>query len=71
MSNDMLYTPARPSIRFHHIPTVSAITDSIAKPCHNQLRIAAAKRVPASRGKGRNFSKEPAKSFFEKFTHRL
>ncbi|HKN74800.1 MAG TPA: hypothetical protein VJW94_06465, partial [Candidatus Acidoferrum sp.] len=35
---------------FHHIRAVSTITDSIPMPCKNHSQIAAAKRVPASRG---------------------
>lgn len=57
--------PDRP-ILFHHILIVSTITDSIAMPCNNHTRIVAAKRVPASRGKGKNFGNEPANAFFEK-----
>jgi hypothetical protein len=41
---------ARLSIFIHHIRAVSNITDAIAMPCKNHSRIAAAKRVPASRG---------------------
>lgn len=35
---------------FHHIRPVTTITDSIPIPCKNHPQIAAAQRVPASRG---------------------
>jgi len=37
-------------ILFHHIRAVFTITDSIPLPGENYSKIAAAKRVPASRG---------------------
>jgi hypothetical protein len=40
----------RLSISFHHIRTVTPITDAIPMPCENHSQIAAAKRVPGSGG---------------------
>ena len=39
-----------PFIFFHHIRAVSTITDMIPTRCENHSQIAAAERVPASRG---------------------
>jgi hypothetical protein len=40
----------RLSISFHHIRTVTPITDAIPMPCENHYQIAAAKRVPGTGG---------------------